>query len=180
MNAFTKEKAVVKLPKIIEQLKSRLVEEARIQAAQGGYSAVTVRSVAAACGVGVGTVYNYFSSKDELLAAFLLADWKDCMSRICWAGEDAADAEPVLCCIYEELRGYLEKHRMVFRDEAARKVFGGVIGKYHGLLRTQLAQPLRRFCPDDFTAEFLAESLLTWTVEGRDPAQLIAVIKKVL
>ena len=89
-------------------------------------------------------------------------------------------AEPVLCCIYEELRGYLEKHCTVFRDEAAAKVFGGAIGKYHALLRAQLAQPLRRFCHDDFTAEFLAESLLTWTVEGKDLAQLLSVIKKFL
>lgn len=170
----------MKLPKIIEQLENRLVEEARLQAARGGYSAVTIRSVANACGVGVGTVYNYFSSKDALLAAFLLADWKDCMSRICRAGEEAAQVEPVLCCIYEELRGYLEKHRTVFRDEAAAKVFGGAIGKYHALLRAQLAQPLRRFCRDDFTAEFLAESLLTWTVEGKDLAQLLSVIKKLL
>ena len=60
------------MPKIIENLESRLVEEARRQAWEGGYSAVTIRSVAAACGVGVGTVYNYFESKDALLAAFLL------------------------------------------------------------------------------------------------------------
>ena len=168
------------MPRIIEHLESRLVEEARLQAARGGYGAVTIRSVAAACGVGVGTVYNYFSSKDELLAAFLLADWKDCMGRICGAGEAVAEAEPVLRCIYEELRDYLEKHRMVFRDEAAAPAFGGAIGKYHGLLRAQLAQPLRRFCPDDFTAEFLAESLLTWTVEGKAFADLLAVIKKLL
>ena len=32
----------------------------------------TVRSVAAGCGVAVGTVYNYFSSKDMLIAAFML------------------------------------------------------------------------------------------------------------
>ncbi len=168
------------MPRIIEHLESRLVEEARLQVAQGGYSAVTIRSVAAACGVGVGTVYNYFSSKDELLAAFLLADWKDCMRRISGVGKVEAEAEPVLRCIYEELRGYLEKHRTVFQDEAAVKVFGGAIGKYHGLLRAQLAQPLRRFCPDDFTAEFLAESLLTWTVEGKAFADLLAVIKKLL
>ena len=38
------------MPKIIENLEMRLVEEARKQAHQMGYSGVTVRSVAAAWG----------------------------------------------------------------------------------------------------------------------------------
>ena len=48
------------MPKIIKNLESKLLEEARRQILEFGYGAVTVRSVAAACGVGVGTVYNYF------------------------------------------------------------------------------------------------------------------------
>ena len=61
------------MPKIIKDLEKRLTEEARRQIEEDGYGAMTVRSVAKACGVGVGTVYNYFSSKDELLAGYLLA-----------------------------------------------------------------------------------------------------------
>ena len=36
------------MPKIIEHLEQRLMEEARRQAVAGGYSAVTIRSVAEA------------------------------------------------------------------------------------------------------------------------------------
>ena len=50
------------MPKIIENLKDRLIAEAEKQIEESGYGAVTIRSVAKACGVGVGTVYNYFSS----------------------------------------------------------------------------------------------------------------------
>ena len=70
------------MPKIIENPESRLVAEARKQALEGGYSAVTIRSVAAACGLGVGTVYNDFPSKDALPAAFLLEDWKECLRAV--------------------------------------------------------------------------------------------------
>ena len=52
------------MPKIIENLDQRLKEEARRQIRESGYSAMTIRSVAAACGVGVGTVYNYYPSKE--------------------------------------------------------------------------------------------------------------------
>ncbi len=50
------------MPKIIENLQSKLIEEAKKQIEEAGYGAMTIRSVAKACGVGVGTVYNYFSS----------------------------------------------------------------------------------------------------------------------
>lgn len=50
------------MPKIIKNLESKLIAEAQKQILAQGYGAVTIRSVANACGVGVGTVYNYFSS----------------------------------------------------------------------------------------------------------------------
>ena len=55
-----------------------------------------------------------------------------------------------------------------------------VISRYHGLLREQLAAPLRSFCADGFHAQFLAEALLTWTVEGREEAELLPLLEKLL
>ena len=46
------------MPKIIENLRERLLVEARLQVNQLGYGQITVRGIASACGVGVGTVYN--------------------------------------------------------------------------------------------------------------------------
>ena len=40
------------MPKIIENLESKLIEEAKKQVEQSGYGALTIRSVAKACGVG--------------------------------------------------------------------------------------------------------------------------------
>ena len=60
------------MPKIIENLQARLAVEAKKQVEESGYAAMTIRSVAKACGVGVGTVYNYYSSKDEILASYML------------------------------------------------------------------------------------------------------------
>ena len=44
------------MPKIIQNLENRLIEEAKKQIRESGYGALTIRSVAKACGVGVGTV----------------------------------------------------------------------------------------------------------------------------
>ena len=43
-----------------------------------------------------------------------------------------------------------------------------------------MAQPLRAFTADDFTAEFIAEALLTWTVAGRSFEEIDALIEKII
>ena len=42
-----------------------------------GLSAISIRSVAAACGVSVGSVYNYFDSKAELVSAAVESVWRE-------------------------------------------------------------------------------------------------------
>ena len=70
------------MPKIIENVREQLLAETKRQIAENGYEKTTVRSVAGACDIGVGTVYNYFSSKDMLIASFMLEDWKKCLLQM--------------------------------------------------------------------------------------------------
>ncbi|MBE6037166.1 MAG: TetR/AcrR family transcriptional regulator [Clostridiales bacterium] len=166
------------MPKIIENLQQKLIEEARKQAEAGGYAAVTIRSVAKACGVGVGTVYNYFPSKDALLAAYMLEGWKVSMAAISAAAETAEGPEPVLQAIHDQLLQYAAGHRGIIGDRAAASAFAESFRRYHAMLRSQLAAPLRRFCESDFTAEFAAEALLTWTLSGKSFEDLWSILQK--
>ena len=70
------------MPKIIENLREKLLFEARRQIEEHGYAETTIRSIAKACGVGTGTVYNYFSSKDMLIASFMVEDWQNCLGQM--------------------------------------------------------------------------------------------------
>ena len=166
------------MPKIIENVREQLLAEAKKQIAERGYANTTIRSVAGACGIGVGTVYNYFPSKDELLATYLLRDWNTCIAAIGEAGAAAQTPEPVLRCIHGQLWAYAQRHQAIFRDEGAAASFAGSFGRYHGLLRHQLAVPVRKFCGSDFTAEFIAESLLTWTMAGKPFDEIYGMISK--
>ena len=166
------------MPKIIENLKDRLLEEAKHQLEQGGYEAVTIRSIAKACGVGVGTVYNYFPSKEALIASHLLEDWKGCVAAIWTVAEETEAPEPVLRCIYDQLVSFAGRHQAVFRSEAAASAFAGSFSQYHDLLRSQLAQPLCKFCDSDFATQFVAESLLTWSMAGKSFDAIYEILKK--
>jgi hypothetical protein len=88
--------------------------------------------------------------------------------------------EPVVRCIYDHLVAYAQRHQAVFRDEAAASGFALSAGAYHPLLRRQLAAPLRKFCKDDFGAEFIAEALLTWTMAGKEFEQIAAILLQLL
>ena len=166
------------MPKIIENLENRLLEEARKQMEAVGYSAMTVRSVAKACGVGVGTVYNYYPSKDELIATFMLMDWNRCVETFWAVSADSDSHLPVVRCIYDQILHSVRLHSKLFREKTEAAAFAGSFSSYHGLLRSQLAQPLRRFCSCDFAADFIAEALLTWTVRGKSFEEIYSMIGK--
>ena len=166
------------MPKIIENLPERLLEEARRQIEETGYAAMTIRSVAKGCGVGVGTVYNYYPSKDDLVAAYMLKDWKVSMDALKTSAEAAADPETVLRAVYDTLARFTAQHTAVFQDEAAAAVFPGSFGRYHGRLRDQLAAPIRRFCRDDFMADFVTESMLIWTAAGKSFDEIYTLVSK--
>ena len=166
------------MPKIIKDLQPRLLEEAKKQIESDGYSAMTIRFVAKSCGVGVGTVYNYFPSKDDLVAAYMLEDWNKCITAIYEASAYSDDPMPVVCCIWDQLRAFVQLHNAVFQDRSACASFSRSFNKYHTLLRSQLALPLRKFSPDAFTADFLAEAILTWSMAGKTCDEVLSVIRK--
>ena len=87
------------MPKIIQNLPEKLIEETRRQVMEVGYTALNMREIARNCGVGIGTVYNYFPSKDTLIAQFLLQDWKESLERIHLAVRECSDAEAVCAAV---------------------------------------------------------------------------------
>ena len=167
------------MPKIIRDLESRLIEEAKKQIEEAGYGAMTIRSVAKACGVGVGTVYNYFPSKEDLLATFMLSDWNRCVTAIDAVSTYSDSPRAVARCIYDQLLAYAKLHNTIFRDEAAAATFAGSFSRYHVLLRNQLAAPLRKFVQSDFAADFAAEALLTWTMAGKPFDEIYGMIDRI-
>jgi TetR/AcrR family transcriptional regulator, cholesterol catabolism regulator len=57
-----------------EARRTRVLDAALTLASSGGYDAVQMRDVATRANVALGTIYRYFRSKDELLAAALV-EW---------------------------------------------------------------------------------------------------------
>jgi len=170
------------MPKIIENIREKLLEEAKRQVRELGYSSMTIRSVATACGVGTGTVYNYFPSKDMLIASFMLDDWMLCVETISIGVTKAKNIKDALYYMYQELLIYKEKNERLFADDNAKASYMASFSKRHSLLREQLADPLKMWTYNqdrvdgEFLAEFVAENMLSLVMEGKSFELIASVI----
>ncbi len=173
------------MPKIILDLRQKLIDETRKQINENGYSATTVRSVASALGVGVGTVYNYFPSKEMLTASFMLEDWQKTIGKMESGTNEIKDPADICEVIHLELRAFIDEHASLFKDGEAVKAFAGAISARHHILREQIANVISeriKLCDaidKAFTTEFIAEAILTWTVAGKSFSDIKPIIEKI-
>ena len=166
------------MPKIIENLESRLLDEAKKQLFDSGYGALTIRSVAKDCGVGVGTVYNYFASKDDMIAMIMLRDMDLTLTVIQETVNHSDSVRTMLQCTYDQLVKFAREHSGMFRDKVEAAAFLGSFHVYQEDLRKQIAQILRNHCESDFSAEFVAEAMLTWTMAKKSFDEIYGMIEK--
>lgn len=172
------------MPKVLENIREKLVLQAREQIRREGYSAMSIRSVAKACGIASGTVYNYFPSKETLVAAFMLEDWNASIKRMKQETEGCPDPLKVLSIIHEVLKDYIDGNKVLFRDPQAGTDFASSVSKRHGLLIGQLVHIAegacggRAFSGELPVVEFAIETLLLWTIQERDFADYLKIIDR--
>lgn len=177
--------------------KENILKASRELIQRQGWSAVNIRSVAAACGVSVGAIYNYFDSKTALVTSAVESIWLEIFHR----PEDAPPFQDICSCtvwMYERIGygrrrypGVFPLHSLAFlgedksdgrqRMEQARQHIQEELCAV--LSRDRLVRP------GAFTASFTAErfaSLLfslilsAFPQEEDDPAPLLEIIRRTL
>ena len=173
------------MPKVIPNLRERLISGAKKVVNERGYSNLTVRQVANDCKIGVGTIYNYFISKENLVVAFMLEDWNKTLRNIEDRIAEDSSAKNIIFTLCREIEGYIEAHRSVFDDEEARKVFSANLEK-HEILIKQIAKFVAPVCKEvpggdrEFLAEYISESVLSWVIDGKSYHTFYPIIKLLL
>ena len=97
--------------------KSNILKVSRELIQQNGWAGVNIRSVAAACGVSVGCIYNYFESKTELVSATVESIWNDIFHR----PEDETIFQDTLSCVrwmYRQLEYGCQRYPGFFTHHA--------------------------------------------------------------
>lgn len=166
------------MPKVIKKLREKILAEADRQMREVGYGAMTIQSIAKGCGAGVGTVYNYFSSKDEIVIACVAAAWMKRMDVIRAVSQYSQTSDAVIRCIYAQIQMFGEEHAYIFKNPTAANSVDGAIFRYMWFLSSQLAEPLRKFCKSDTEAQLIAEALLAWIRTGKSCGEVLENIMK--
>lgn len=181
---------VVTSKEAILQTSRRLIQEQ-------GWSAVNIRSVAKACDISVGTIYNYFGGKSDLVAATVESVWQDIFHMP--EGQEAFGS--VTSCIqwaFDRMQrgnalypGFFSMHAMSFMGEdksggqalMARSWRHMQAGFYQVLLRDEGVSP--HAFDDRFTAEKFVEILFSLILSALfrndyDCAGIVAMVERLL
>ncbi len=174
------------MPKKIENVTDRIKEAARRQVQDGGYSAMTMRSIAYQCGVGIGTLYNYFKSKDDIIVEYLLDDWKLLIKKLDDNIVEDTEFTDAVRIVYSEFKSYTSKHIMIFSDKVAEKIYHLHFASKHVILKNQVKSYFLPYCEAnklknyDLIADIMAESLIAYCIEGTPVDELINIYLKLL
>lgn len=127
------------MPKLIPDAKNKILSVARKQLFDKGYNGLIIRGVAQQCGLAVGTIYNYFSSKDMLVASIMAEDWLTSLKEMQNNCKVAPTIEQGVKSIYCEIDKYVHTYEKIWTNyKGIPSGFGG----RHLLLRTQLSELL--------------------------------------
>ena len=177
--------------------KEEILETSRELIRTQGWSAVSIRSVAAACGVSVGSIYNYFDSKADLVGATVESVWCEIFHR----PEDAdvfQDTQACIVWIYERMEcgcrqypGFFNLHSLGYmREEKAdgkRRMQQTGQHILNGLCAVLKRDEKVR--PDAFNVQFTAEkfadvlfSLMLSALlrQDYDPAAVLEIVRRTL
>lgn len=151
--------------------RASVLDAAEAEFAAHGFEGARMQDVAKRARVAVGTVYNHFANKDELLAAVLAARARSAADAFAPRPEDGASFEDRFFARFTRLHGFFAEHVAFF----------GVIAR-HGMLgdesRTAPCGP--DALPLDLTPQveaLLREGMAEGALAPNDPSRLARFLK---
>ncbi len=177
--------------------KEEILKASRELVRQNGSSDINIRAVAAACGVSVGSIYNYFSSKMELVSATV----EDIWGEIFHSSGGKTEFRDIISCISwlyqrmeygrEQYPGFFKLHSMGFmqdeRADAKRKMqqaWGHIIGTICHVLKHDTNIRPQAF-DEQLTPEKLANTLFSLMLSAMvrndyDSSTVLIIVRKIL
>ncbi|MCI6639865.1 MAG: TetR/AcrR family transcriptional regulator [Pygmaiobacter massiliensis] len=177
--------------------KEEILKTSRELIQQQGWSAINIRSVAAACGVSVGSIYNYFSSKAQLVAATVESVWCEIFHR----PQDEAVFQDTQACItwmYRQMEygckqypGFFTLHSLGFMREekldGKRKmqqtwqhILDGLCSVLKRDVKVRPGAFTEQFTPEKFADVLFSLMLSALLRQDYDPGAILEIVRRTL
>lgn len=159
---------------------------------KNGLSSFNVRTITKECGISIGTLYNYFPSKSDLIIAAVESVWKEIFEP--FTHFHTADCFPeTVKCMYETIEngnskypGFFSIHSLNFASEEKKEGIQ-MMNAYFSRLKENLLLVLRNdksvnrmVFTEDFSDEkfidYVFTLLLSCLLNREDPTPLLAFI----
>ncbi|KEI04604.1 TetR/AcrR family transcriptional regulator [Clostridium botulinum] len=109
------------MPKILENVKDTILKESKKILLKENYKALNIRQIAKCCNIGIGTFYNYFSTKDELVMEILKNDFNKSIDLIEQLKNNSLSFKEKLEQIYKSFDLFLGDYISVFYEISSVK-----------------------------------------------------------
>ena len=152
---------------IVLALNSFLAGDYETAGAEIKASRECIDRVAKELGIAVGTLYNYFSSKEYLAACVMLEDWQARIHAF-EAEPDTDDASEVIRRLFETATDFTSRYRRSWVQYEEHDRSESMRDQYHKVLVRQLGSYISAAAPgrEEWLTTFLAEMVLRFGSDG--------------
>lgn len=95
------------MAKIITDAPKRILDTARGILENQGIDALNMRMISQSCGIALGTIYNYYPTKADILVALMADYWDEFLLAVEKEVQEEKDIFTALHCIYELQKHYI-------------------------------------------------------------------------
>lgn len=104
------------MPKVLSNVREDILKVTRDTLVKSGYSKISMREIAEKCGIGTGTLYNYFKSKQEIIAYILISDWDIMIRKISQSNKSCETSLKKLEFIFTELKYFMNNTHNIWNE----------------------------------------------------------------
>jgi len=104
------------VPKLIEDARGRILAAVRGNVRKEGWEALAIRRIAERAGMAQGTIYNYFSCREEIAHAALEQDWEGFRRAAELRRESGPRSGEELALLFASLREFMALWRRLWDE----------------------------------------------------------------
>ena len=174
------------MPKKLDNIREKAIAETRVVLEEQGFELLAMRDIAKKCGVAVGTMYNYFPSKEYLTGCVVLEDWESIYDQMLSVAASAGGIGQGLQGIFELMCEFVMQHQYLTSFDRREATGKFDFSQRHLVLLKQieaLLQMLQKrfgYSVEDSITTFMAESILNFSVKKYPYSQISPAFIKLL